>query len=149
MLGVEAMAGATGGMFGGHASNGLILVVDDEPDVRKILRMMLTRAGYGVLEAEDGEKAIHLINEGENPLLVDVLITDIRMPKINGLDVISYFQLLFPRVPLIVLTGYPDMEMATGLFKTGIVDYLVKPVERENLLNAVDRAIQQRELHRM
>lgn len=143
------MVGATGGMFGGHTSNGLILVVDDEPDVRKVIRMILTRAGYEVLEAEDGERAIQIINEGENPLLVDAMITDIRMPKINGFEVISYFQMLFPRVPLIVLTGYPDLEMANAFFKTGLVDYLVKPVDKDNLLNSVGRAIEQRELHRL
>ena len=141
------MPGATGGMFAGHTSNGLILVIDDEPDVRKVVRMILTRAGYDVIEAEDGEKAIQLINEGENPLLVDVIIIDIRMPNINGVQAIFYFQLQYPRVPVIVLTGYPDMDMATGFIKKGIVDYLVKPAENEKLLQSVARAIEQRELH--
>jgi len=143
------MSVATGGMFGGHTSNGLILVVDDEPDVRKVVRMTLTRTGYDVIEAEDGEKAIQVLNEGENPLLVDIIITDIRMPKIDGVEAIHYFQLKFPRVPLIVLTGYPDMDMATGFLKKGIVDYLVKPVEKENLLNSVTRAMEQRALNRL
>jgi two-component system chemotaxis response regulator CheY len=141
------MPGATGGMFAGHTSNGLILVIDDEPDVRKVVRMILKRAGYDVIEAEDGQKAIQLINEGENPLLVDVIIIDIRMPNINGAQAIFYFQLQYPRVPVIVLTGYPDMDMATGFIKKGIVDYLVKPAENEKLLQSVARAIEQRELH--
>jgi two-component system chemotaxis response regulator CheY len=141
------MPGATGGMFAGHISNGLILVIDDEPDVRKVVRMILMRAGYDVIEAEDGQKAIQLINEGENPLLVDVIIIDIRMPNINGAQAIFYFQLQYPRVPVIVLTGYPDMDMATGFIKKGIVDYLVKPAENEKLLQSVARAIEQRELH--
>jgi two-component system chemotaxis response regulator CheY len=141
------MSGGTGGMFSGHISNGLILVVDDEHDVRKVVRMTLTRAGYDVIEAEDGEKAIQVINEGENPLLVDVIVIDIRMPKIDGVEAIYYFQQQYPRVPLIVLTAYPDMEMAIGLLKKGIVDYLVKPTEQENLLNSVAKAIEQRKLH--
>lgn len=143
------MPGATGGMFAGHTSNGLILVVDDEPDVRKVVRMILTRAGYDVIEAEDGQKAIQIINEGENPLLVDVIIIDLRMPNINGIETIFYFQLQFPRVPVIVLTGYPDMDMAIGFLQKGIVDYLVKPPENEKLLQSVAKAIEQRALHRL
>jgi two-component system chemotaxis response regulator CheY len=143
------MSVATGGMFSGHTTNGLILVVDDAPDVRKVVRMTLTKAGYDVIEAEDGQKAIQIINEGENPLLVDVIVVDIRMPNINGIEAIYYFQQQYPRVPLIVLTAYPDMEMATSLLKRGIVDYLVKPAEKENLLHAVTKAIERRELNRL
>ena len=143
------MTEATGAMFGGHSTNGRVLVVDDEPDVRKIVNMTLTKAGYDVIEAEDGEKAIQAINEGENPLMLDVIISDIRMPKINGVEAINYFQQQFPRVPIIVLTGFPDMEMATGFLKQGIVDYLVKPVEKEKLTNAVGKAVEQREINRL
>ena len=143
------MSEATGGMFSGHASKGRVLVVDDEPDVRKVVKMTLTKAGYDVIEAEDGEKAIEAIKEGENPLLLDVIISDIRMPKINGVEAINYFQQQWPRVPLIVLTGFPDMEMATGFIKKGVVDYLVKPVEKEKLTIAVAKALEQREIHRL
>ena len=143
------MSEATGGMFSGHTSNGRVLVVDDEPDIRKVVKMALTKAGYDVIEAEDGEKAIEAIQEGENPLLLDVIICDIRMPKLNGVEAINYFQQQWPRVPIIVLTGFPDMEMATDLIKKGIVAYLVKPVEKEQLTNAVAKALAQREIHRL
>ncbi len=143
------MSEAKGAMFSGHTSNGRVLVVDDEPDVRKVVKMTLTKAGYDVIEAEDGEKAIEAIKKGDNPLLLDVIISDIRMPKINGVEAINYFQQQWPRVPLIVLTGFPDMEMAIGFLKKGVVDYLVKPVEREKLTNAVAKALDQRELHRL
>ena len=143
------MAETTAAMFGGHKTEGLVLVVDDEPDVRKVVRMTLEKAGYDVIEAEDGEKAIEAINKDENPLMLDVIISDIRMPKINGVEAINYFQQQYPRVPLIVLTGFPDMEMATGFLKKGIVDYLVKPVEKEKLIGAVTKAIEQRELYRL
>ncbi len=125
------MSEATGAMFSGHTSNGRVLVVDDEPDVRKVIKRILTQAGYDVIEAEDGEKAIEAINEGENPVLLNVIISDIRMPKMNGIEAINYFQQQWPRVPIIVLTGIPDMEMAIGFLKKGVVDYLVKPVEPE------------------
>jgi len=143
------MLGATGGMFSGHTSNGPVLVVDDEPHIRKVIGMTLTRAGYDVIETEDGERAIQVINEGENPLLLDVIITDIRMPKINGVEAINYFQKQLPCVPLIVLTSFPGMEMATGFMKNGIVDYLIKPAAKEQLLHSVNKAMEQREIHRL
>ncbi|HBP90413.1 MAG: response regulator [Nitrospira sp.] len=143
------MAETTAAMFGGHKTNGLVLVVDDEPDVRKVVRMTLEKAGYDVIEAEDGEKAIQEVQKGENPLMLDVIISDIRMPKINGVEAINYFQQQYPRVPLIVLTGFPDMEMATGFLKKGIVDYLVKPVEKEKLIKSVATAMEKRDLNRL
>ena len=109
------MTEGTAGMFSGHETKGRVLIVDDEPDVRKVVKMTLTKAGYDVIEAEDGEKAMAVIKEGENPLLLDVIISDIRMPKVNGVEAMNYFQQQWPSVPLIVLTGFPDMEMATGI----------------------------------
>ena len=143
------MSEATGAMFSGQTSNGRVLVVDDEPDVRKVVKMALTKAGYDVIEAEDGKKAIETMHEGENPLLMDAILCDIRMPKVSGIEAIHYFQLRWPRVPIIVLTGYPDVEMAVGFLKRGVLDYLVKPVEPETLKNAVAKALEQREIHRL
>jgi two-component system chemotaxis response regulator CheY len=143
----DVMAEFTSGFFmGDKATNGRILVVDDEADIRKVVRMTLQKAGYDVLEAENGEKAIETINSGENRLLLDVLICDIRMPKINGVEAIAYFRANYPRVPVIVLTGFPDADMATSMLRQGVVDYLVKPVEGEKLRESVARAMEQREL---
>ena len=121
-----------------------ILVVDDEESIRKISRLTLTKAGYEVVEAENGEKAIEVLNTGENPLTVDVILCDIRMPKINGVEAIQYFRTQYPSVQIIVQTGFPDLNLATSLMKQGIVDYLVKPVEKEKLLAAVSKAAEQR-----
>ncbi len=139
----------TAAMFSGQATLGRILVVDDEPDVRKVVRLYLEKAGYDVTEAEDGQQAVQEIRSGENPLLLDVILTDIRMPKLNGLEAIQFFQKEFPRVSLIVLTGFPDLTMATTLMKNGIIDYLVKPVEKEKLLTAVAKAMEQREINHL
>ena len=140
----------TSGFFmGGTTTNGRVLVVDDEPDIRRVVRLSLQKAGYEVIEAENGEKAIEAINQGENRLLLDVVICDIRMPKINGVEAIAYFRANYPRVPLIVLTGFPDTDMATSLLRQGVVDYLIKPVEGEKLREAVGRAMDQRELARL
>lgn len=127
-----------------HPSLGVVLVVDDEESVRKISRITLTKAGYEVIEAENGEKAIETLNAGENPLTVDVILCDIRMPKVNGIEAIHYFQTQYPSVQIIVQTGFPDLNLATSLLKQGIADYLVKPVEREKLLEAVAKAVEQR-----
>ena len=71
------------------------------------------------------------------------------MPKLNGLEAIQFFQNEFPHVSLIVLTGFPDLIMATSLMKNGIIDYLVKPVEKEKLLTAVAKAMEEREINRL
>ena len=85
----------------------------------------------------------------ENPLVLDVVICDIRMPKINGVEAIEYFQRQYPHVPLIVLTGYPDTNMAVSFLRHGVVDYLVKPVDAERLKTAVAVAMDQRNLARV
>nr|MBI3611853.1 response regulator [Nitrospirota bacterium] len=121
-------------------SMGRVLVVDDEADVRKSIRLILARAGYDVVEAEDGEKGIAAIKADGNALLVDTIVCDLYMPKVNGTEAIAYFRQQFPSVPVIVLTGKPDIPNAASLFKQGIADYLVKPVEAEKLTAAVHKA---------
>jgi len=139
----------SGFFIGGTSCNGRVLIVDDAPHIRKVVRLTLQKAGYDVIEAENGEKAIEAINTGENRLLLDVIVCDIRMPKVNGIEAIAYFRQNYPRVPLIVLTGFPDTDMATSLLRQGVVDYLVKPVEGEKLKASVARAMEQRELARL
>jgi two-component system, chemotaxis family, chemotaxis protein CheY len=121
-------------------SQGRILVVDDEAEVRKSVRLTLTKAGFDVVEAADGGEAIKAIKSGDNPLMVDTILCDIHMPKVNGMEAIAYFRSQFPGVPVIVLTGQPDVQKATELFKQGVVDYLVKPVEAAKLTAAVNKA---------
>ena len=135
------MGERTAAMFSGKPCNGRVLIMDDEADVRKVVRLTLEKAGYEVMEAEDGEKAIEEIQRGENPILMDTIICDIRMPKINGVEAIDYFQKQFPRVPLIVMTGHPDLEMATSVLARGVVAYLVKPVDSEKLVATVAKAV--------
>ncbi|HKC93621.1 MAG TPA: response regulator [Nitrospira sp.] len=115
---------------------GRVLVVDDEPYLRECLRLILTRAGYEVIEAEDGEKGVAAITKSDkNVLLVDVIICDLHMPKMNGMEAIAYFRSQFPSVPVIVLTGEPDLQNAKKLkMEQGVMDYLVKPVQMEQIL---------------
>ncbi len=125
---------------------GRVLVIDDEEQIRKVVGIGLKKAGYDVEEAEDGGKAIEVLNAGENPMMVDVIICDIRMPKINGTEAIAYFRTQYPSIPVIVLTGYPDVQLATSLLKAGVVEYLTKPVDRDKLVSAVKNAIEKREM---
>ncbi|MDA2910781.1 response regulator [Nitrospiraceae bacterium AH_259_D15_M11_P09] len=91
-----------------ESSNGCVMVVEDEPTVRNAVRQMLEKARYDVLEVEEGEKAIATIGSGENPLIVDVIITDIDKPK--GMETLAYFKKQHPRISLVALTGLSDLD---------------------------------------
>lgn len=132
--------------FGALTGNGRVLVVDDEPSVRTIVRLILEKAGYEVLEAENGETAIEALNAGENRLVLDVVICDIRMPKINGVQAIEYFQREYPHVPIVVLTAYPETKMAVSFVRSGVADYLIKPVDAQKLRDAVAGAMERRQV---
>ena len=120
-----------------------ILVVDDEEEVRKTIRLQLSGTGLEVVEAEDGNKGIETL-DAENAITVDAILCDVRMPNINGIEAIAYFRREYPHIPVIVLTGYPDVKLAVEFMKEGVVEYLVKPVEKEKLVEVVMKAISQR-----
>ena len=122
---------------------GRVLVVDDEADMRKSLRLTLTKAGYDVVEAEDGEKAIEAVRSGDNPLMLDTIIMDLVMPKVNGVEATAYIRSQFPGVPILVLTGHPNIDNMKELYKQGIVDYLVKPIVPDKLVAAVEKAVKE------
>ena len=135
------MAWPFGLSTGDKVSLGRVWVVDDEDSIRSLLRMMLTQAGYDVEEADDGGKAVEVLNSGDNPLMLDAIICDIRMPRINGVEAITYFRAQYPSLPVIVLTGYHDEPLASSLRRQGIVEFLEKPAEREQILASVAQAI--------
>lgn len=125
---------------------GRILVVDDEEHIRTLVSLTLTKAGYDVVQAEDGEKGIAAIRSGDNPLMLDAIICDLAMPNIDGKQAIAYFRAQFPSVPVIVQTGSSSLESTTELFKQGVVEYLIKPVDPSKLLAAVEKAVRERVL---
>ena len=125
---------------------GRVLIVDDEESVRHVMRTMLTNAGYDDEEADDGRRAVEVLNSGDNPLMVDVIICDIRMPKINGTEAITYFRAQYPSVPVIVLTGYHDPQLASSLLQQGVVEHLEKPADREKILASVVSAMEKRRI---
>ncbi len=123
------------------STKGKILIIDDEADVREVLRLHLESVNLNVIEAENGEDAIKLMKSGANLLQVGLILCDIRMPKVNGVEAIEYLKENAPSIPIIVVTGYPDSELAVSLLKKGVKDYLVKPLEKEKLLAKVKEAL--------
>jgi two-component system, chemotaxis family, chemotaxis protein CheY len=120
---------------------GKILIIDDEAEVREVLRLHLESANYNVMEALDGEEAVNMMKSGSNLLQVGLIICDIRMPKVNGIEAIDYLKQNAPSIPVIVVTGYPDSELAVSLLKKGVKDYMVKPIEKAKLLAKVEEAL--------
>ena len=121
---------------------GRVLVIDDEASIRMPIRRCLLQAGLEVIEAADGEEALAALRGGDNALMVDAILCDIRMPKIDGTDLIPYFRAQYPSIPIIVLTGYPDIELAVQLMKAGVRDYLIKPATKQELLRSLKNAVE-------
>ena len=127
-------------------SQGRVLIVEDQPEVRRALTLILMRGGYDVITAEDGALGIDAIRSGDNPLMVDAIICDLLMPRVNGTEAIRYFRSEFPTVPIIVLTGHPEVERASWFYEQGVLQYLLKPVTAQVLLDTVEEAVNGHEL---
>lgn len=120
-----------------------ILILDDEADVRAAIRMQLKNTNFGILEADSFERAMELLQE--NAITIDVIICDVRMPGVDGVEAVENFQREYPNTPIIVLTGFPDVDLAVDFMKKqDVVDYLTKPVEKDKLIAAVEMAAQGR-----
>mgnify|MGYP003956850031 FL=1 len=123
------------------STKGKILIIDDESEVREVLRLHLESANYNVIEATDGEEGVNMMKSGSNLLQVGMIICDIRMPKVNGIEAIDYLKQNAPSIPVIVVTGYPDSDLAVSLLKKGVKDYMVKPIEKVKLLAKVEETL--------
>jgi CheY-like chemotaxis protein len=118
---------------------GKILIVDDEEDVREVLKLHLEGENYSTLEAENGDEAIKVLRREMTN--VAVILCDIRMPKVDGIECIDYLRREAPSIPIVVVTAYPDSELAVDLMKKGVKDYLVKPVDKEKLVSTVKKLV--------
>ena len=114
-----------------------ILIVDDEPSIRKVLTAQLARHGYEVHTAADGETAVAML--GEHP--VDVVITDLKMPGMDGLALLGHVHELLPATPVIMITAHGTVETAVEAVKRGAFDYITKPFEQEEIRSAVEKAV--------
>jgi DNA-binding response OmpR family regulator len=131
----------------GRRREGRVLVVQDAPHHRGPMTNKLADAGYEVLEAEDGQEAIHLLRLGDNPFLVDTILCDVTTPRRGGEATVRYFRAHYPAVPVIVLTQFPNLEMAVTLLKLGVADYLVRPISAD-VVDAV-KAVKHTSEHRV
>jgi len=122
--------------------NGRILVVDDEDSIREYLSMMLEREGYEVESSADGKKAAKLCRQQE----FDVIVTDIQLPGMSGIELLSALREGDPTVPVIIVTGHASQESAIEALNLGAFYYLLKPVSNEELKQVVRNAL---ELHRL
>lgn len=126
-----------------------ILIVDDEPRTREGIRKTLeswSSGEYQLVTASSGVEALDWLRDNEASLL----ITDVRMPQIGGLDLIEKLNGLSSPPVVIVISGHADFEYAQRALKFGVVDYLLKPIEKTKLIQAVEIAIEREErLHRI
>jgi signal transduction histidine kinase len=113
---------------------GTILLVEDDPRVRTVVSKMLAGAGYGVLEAESAQRALEIAGRAEQE--ISLLLTDIVMPEMNGIDLAAAFRTLAPQVPIVFMSGYADDPLREQLGTTK-EPHLKKPFSGEQLLDAV------------
>lgn len=119
-----------------------ILVVDDDENVRWVTQTQLEDAGYRVTEVPSGEAALAVL-EKERPSLV---LTDLRMPGISGIELLERIRAQEPELPVVLMTAYGTIQSAVQAVKAGAYDYLTKPIDSEELLLVVSRALERQKL---
>ena len=120
-----------------------ILVVDDEAEIRSLLAAVLQSKGYEVVTAEDGAAALQAVPR-ERPA---VILMDLSMPRMNGMDALPEIKRLDAEVPVIICTAHADLATAVRAMKLGAYDYLTKPFDVELLILTLERAVERHRLH--
>src|SRR5689334_18978691 len=119
-----------------------ILVVDDEANLRRVLSAQLARDGYDVHIAEDGETALAFLKEHH----IDLVITDLRMPKVDGMELLRAALRDDPSRPVVLLTAHGTVDNAVEALKTGAFDYITKPFDQNEVRVVVKKALRTRDL---
>jgi nitrogen regulation protein NR(I) len=119
-----------------------VLIADDEPNMRRVLAAQLMRDGYDVHTVEDGASAIEAMEEHH----IDVVISDLRMPKVDGMGVLKHVIMNHPDVPVIMITAHGTVDTAVEALKLGAYDFVTKPFDKTELRNVVAKAARTREL---
>lgn len=121
-----------------------ILIIEDEAAIRRVLNKIISEESklYEVFEAEDGMVGIDMIKEND----YDLVLCDIKMPKMDGIDVLQYSKKIKPELPFLMISGHGDLETAVNSMRMGAFDYISKPPDLNRLLNAVRNALDQKEL---
>ncbi len=120
---------------------GKILVVDDEEGIREICKEALRDNGYDVIVAEDGEQAAKILNSVDD---IDIVLSDLNMPKMDGMALIEYINKFNLDVGLIVMTGFGTIETAVEVMKKGALDFIPKPFYLSHLLFKIEQALDRR-----
>ena len=114
-----------------------VLLVDDSRDMLELLRRYMNNMGLTPFTTNNVVDAIAVLEQGP----VDLVITDLNMPDVHGTQLVRYVAQHFPKVPILVLTGYPEVQVAVDVMKLGAVEFLVKPVTQDELRVAVEKAL--------
>jgi putative nucleotidyltransferase with HDIG domain len=120
-----------------------ILVVDDEEPIREIVAQMLNTAGYLCKEAASGMEALAVLTSGEE---FELMLSDLMMADLDGIGLLERTKEKYPDMPVVMVTAVHDISVALAAIRNGAYDYLLKPFEREQLLNTVSRALENRRL---
>ncbi|MGO2295083.1 MAG: sigma-54-dependent transcriptional regulator, partial [Psychroflexus halocasei] len=122
-----------------------ILIAEDEASIRRVLKNILTEedSKFEIFEAKDGQEAIKII-ESEK---LDTVLCDIKMPKKDGVEVLSYVRDQEIDLPMIMISGHGDIETAVETMKMGAFDYISKPPDLNRLLNTIRIALSHNDLH--
>jgi len=123
---------------------GPILVVDDEPDMRELLRDVLQERGCRVALAQSGREALKRLGEDEYA----VVLTDLRMKEMEGIELLKEIKRSYPETNVIIMTAFGSVETAIEAMKQGAYDYLVKPIKTEELVRVTERALREAALRR-
>lgn len=121
-----------------------IIVIDDEPNLRKILEAFLSRQGFEVFSFEGFQQAITTLNTED----VSAVITDLSMPEHSGLDVLKYCKEYSPDLPVVLITAFGTVEAAVTALKNGAFDFVLKPFDQDELIRIIEKAIQTRKRRR-
>jgi two-component system, NtrC family, response regulator HydG len=119
-----------------------LLVADDDPGLRESLERTLTREGYRVILASDGNAALERLQAGG----IDLVLTDLKMPGLTGIEVLRAAKAIAPDVDVILLTAFGTVEEAVKAMKEGAYDFLTKPFQRAQVLRLIRQALERREL---
>ncbi|AIZ40600.1 sigma-54-dependent transcriptional regulator [Cellulophaga baltica] len=115
-----------------------ILIVDDDINILELLQRHLQLLDYHIYKAVSVKQALYILKD----TAIDLLITDIQMPEVDGLELIKYASEHYPKIPKLVITGYPSVDGALNVIKSGATDYLTKPFTKEELKLAVKKSIE-------
>jgi len=121
-----------------------VLVIDDDPGLAEVMELLLSREGYAAERAGTVKAGLERIGAGP----VDLVITDLKLPDGTGLNVIRAIHKVYRELPIILVTSYSSMESAIAALRAGAVDYIIKPFENDELLHAVERALNERRMSR-